>query len=290
MADGNIKLTASMRNTCEGCGVLNGKTVKWLCRSCSAESVRVRRLSAQRSARGRLHMPPSLRAIKLDLSTTRTRHICVVCGCGFYPKQADRVKCCGRECGLRLSGFIVGARKNGGRVSVSEARNKCQTCGKRSNKSGQYCSDTCKPIRPIVSYYIPIVASTCRWCSLPFMRDDAKSTRYFCSCECQAAAKRKSTQPAKKKRRAMKRGANGGENVSPDVVFARDAWRCGLCGKKTDRSKRGSTHPRAPELDHIIPVSKGGLHTYANTQCSCRSCNGAKGARVRGQLSLFPMG
>ena len=34
--------------------------------------------------------------------------------------------------------------------------------------------------------------------------------------------------------------------------------------------------PLSPELDHIHPVSKGGAHSYANTQCLCRQCNAGK--------------
>jgi 5-methylcytosine-specific restriction endonuclease McrA len=70
-------------------------------------------------------------------------------------------------------------------------------------------------------------------------------------------------------------------------IFTRDKWLCQLCGVKTLRSKSGTTHSRAPELDHIIPISKGGAHTRANTQCACRSCNQAKRARLKGQLRLF---
>lgn len=34
---------------------------------------------------------------------------------------------------------------------------------------------------------------------------------------------------------------------------------------------------RAPELDHIIPLAKGGPHTKANTARACRGCSLAKG-------------
>jgi len=30
-------------------------------------------------------------------------------------------------------------------------------------------------------------------------------------------------------------------------------------------------------LDHVIPVSRGGEHTYANIQATCQPCNNAKG-------------
>jgi 5-methylcytosine-specific restriction endonuclease McrA len=35
----------------------------------------------------------------------------------------------------------------------------------------------------------------------------------------------------------------------------------------------------ANEMDHVIPISRGGLHVLANLRPACRSCNAAKGAR-----------
>lgn len=40
----------------------------------------------------------------------------------------------------------------------------------------------------------------------------------------------------------------------------------------------GSLSERAPELDHVVPLSRGGGHVYGNVQLLCRMCNGAKGA------------
>lgn len=34
------------------------------------------------------------------------------------------------------------------------------------------------------------------------------------------------------------------------------------------------------EVDHIIPLSKGGLHVESNLRCACRKCNGLKSDRV----------
>lgn len=63
------------------------------------------------------------------------------------------------------------------------------------------------------------------------------------------------------------------DRVDPSKVFKTDGWRCYLCGCYTPKSLRGTIEPNAPELEHVIPLSKGGEHSYANTRCSCRSCN-----------------
>jgi 5-methylcytosine-specific restriction endonuclease McrA len=71
-------------------------------------------------------------------------------------------------------------------------------------------------------------------------------------------------------------------------VFERDGWRCQMCGEHTPRRSMGSCEPCAPELDHRVPISKGGGHLWANVQCLCRACNGRKGASlIVGQMPLF---
>lgn len=90
---------------------------------------------------------------------------------------------------------------------------------------------------------------------------------------------------AKSKRRARMRGLEN-DSIDPIKVFERDGWRCHLCKQKTLKSKRGTIHPKAPELDHIVSLADNGTHTWGNVACSCRACNGAKGARSVGQLGL----
>lgn len=74
--------------------------------------------------------------------------------------------------------------------------------------------------------------------------------------------------------------------VTAPRVFARDGWRCQLCGTRTPKRLRGTYAPNAPELDHIVPIVAGGGHTWDNVQCSCRACNGKKGAKTLGQMRL----
>jgi 5-methylcytosine-specific restriction endonuclease McrA len=92
---------------------------------------------------------------------------------------------------------------------------------------------------------------------------------------CSEARARAHKTAARLVRRAKERSAKV-ESVDPYRVFERDGWLCRLCGASTPRAKRGTYEDDAPELDHVVPIAKGGEHSYANTQCACRRCNGLK--------------
>lgn len=62
------------------------------------------------------------------------------------------------------------------------------------------------------------------------------------------------------------------EDVHPLVVLETDDGVCGICGEDVD--------PFSFEVDHIIPIVKGGEHSYANTQPAHKSCNSRKRDRI----------
>jgi len=66
------------------------------------------------------------------------------------------------------------------------------------------------------------------------------------------------------------------EPVNRLKVYKRDNWTCVSCGVKVERTKEYAPHQAS--IDHIIPVSKGGSHTYDNVQTMCVTCNTLKGA------------
>lgn len=76
---------------------------------------------------------------------------------------------------------------------------------------------------------------------------------------------------------AREKGATILHRIDPINVFSLHNWRCATCGCDTPESLKGTNHPSAPTLDHIIPLSRGGQHTMDNLQCLCRDCNTAKG-------------
>jgi 5-methylcytosine-specific restriction endonuclease McrA len=71
-------------------------------------------------------------------------------------------------------------------------------------------------------------------------------------------------------RKARKHGAFV-ERVYRARVWARDKGTCHLCGLPVD--------PCDWHLDHIVPLSRGGKHCYANVAVAHPYCNVARGAR-----------
>ena len=132
----------------------------------------------------------------------------------------------------------------------------------------------------------------CRQCSTMFLTLNVDVT---CSPMCHEINIREQRSQAKSRRRARKKQAFV-ENVSPRYIFKRDNYRCNLkisvtCNGKTDPSKV-VPHPRAPTLDHIIPLNAGiendGWHSKANNWTACFECNCIKSDRGGGeQLALI---
>lgn len=78
------------------------------------------------------------------------------------------------------------------------------------------------------------------------------------------------------------------EYINPIKVFRHNGWTCQICGKSTPQKNRGKRYSNAPELDHRIPMSRGGGHVYSNVQCACHKCNMVKSNKNnRGQMQLF---
>ena len=195
----------------------------------------------------------------------------------------------------------------------------CSVQYEASRKSAsvqKYCSFGCamehqKKPRPVVLYKgpkfrrkpklnlnsVPTSSRTfksvqCRVCDRYFV---TLFTDVTCSSNCQEINLRDQRHQGKSRRRARKKLAFV-ENVSPKYIFERDNYRCNLklspaCNGKTNPNKV-VPHPRAPTVDHVIPLGVGiendGWHSKANCWTACFECNSIKSDGGGGeQLALI---
>lgn len=227
--------------------------------------------------------------------------------CGNLSQRYGAAKFCGDDCAAKWS-----AERRKLRPNVSGQHRlitkQCKACDRsfqvRSDNDKFLCSETCQKDwrrirkrvwftifkRPKV-FRIPPLPRTCRTC-----RKVAVGYRkHFCSdCADQAfnirtriyrvkyiqRLKETGVWSAQRMLRKKRIRAVADEVVNPVVVLERDCWTCQICGEPTPRNLRGSYDMRAPEVDHIIPISRGGRHSYSNVQCACRSCNLDKSNKI----------
>lgn len=207
-------------------------------------------------------------------------HACEGCGVSFKPRGADRTRFCSRKCAFNWMSRMAALKAYAARALAKEIK------GLRLIRTGQ--PRRLKRIDAIRAQRAR-AARPCKVCGAPVGRSRTKTfpaTTCSALCASRTEAAREWKKTARKAGKARKRVATV-ESVSALKVFERDGWLCHLCGRKTDRARRGTYHPKAPELDHIVPLAKGGAHSYANTACAHRKCNAAKSDTIMGQPSLL---
>lgn len=191
----------------------------------------------------------------------------------------------------------------------------CQNCSKSFKKIDHaiYCSDHCRhemrlkkrKARPNKSGEHRLHPKNCKACDkLFYIHSD--NDKFLCSRACQKLWAKMKRPPiffslyrkargqweptsfdslypehnfSHGKVRRLKIRITNVERVSLVKVLKRDGWICQICGEPTPQELRGTRDPRAPEVDHIVPVAKGGRHVYSNLQCACHQCNHKKHAK-----------
>lgn len=174
----------------------------------------------------------------------------------------------------------------------------CLKCNEHRVYDSDYCND-CNKILFIINNYD--YTSICKHCDKEYGLDvkidnhgKVFQLNNYCSIECNNEGKSKRILNNKKqykktesyknmkrngshKKRVITKG-NKYEDIRRNVLFRRFNYICQGCNVKC-------VHPNGVNyndnncatIDHIKPVSKGGNHTYDNTQLLCRKCNTMKG-------------
>lgn len=259
---------------CKGCGIEFGCSHKrkWCSPACRDEYAPKKRVR---------------RTISAALSTREC------CECGAVIERPSATKYCSRACNSR-----AWERRHAAKIKAQRAPRLC-ACGLTISADRlKWCSKACRDkhrsrTRPRVpsSWRVSQSPRRCKECATEFVPPFTGGGRppACCSDECRRKRKRlvicKARRVSKARRRAVERGCDA-ERFDPFEIFERDNWRCQLCGCDTPSKLRGTYEDNAPELDHIIPIARGGHHTRANTQCACRVCNLLKSDRMPDEMAL----
>lgn len=200
-------------------------------------------------------------------SVARPETTCRHCAEKFTPKRADRTAFCSRACAFSF-------RSENAQPKFTSVHS-CKACGKWGRRT--ICDLTCDRkyktarARALSSLRNAPTPKTCRGCGVQFSTVYGHSHARYCGVACAIRNGRAG------RRRRLRKARVIGVVVGRIAVFERDGWRCHWCKEETPREFIGSVHPRAPVLDHVMPISRGGRHTPDNVVCACNSCNSKKG-------------
>lgn len=229
--------------------------------------------------------------------------VCAYCGKPFRRNRGparDAAKYCSRECNFAAQSERKAERDRRKREErQKELECVCARCGRTFTAKRvkiKYCSKECcyeankEKARERMRVSRPLIFTPkkvkCRWCGKEF-ETQYKKSKVFCSDACKKAKQKEDDRKISRLRGCRARKRLVGKIVDKDITMAkllkRDKGRCKLCGGLVDVNdyeivnnhvKCGS---RYPTIDHIIPLSQGGLHSWANVQLAHFLCNSYKG-------------
>jgi len=117
----------------------------------------------------------------------------------------------------------------------------------------------------------------------------------YCSLGC--ARKRHSRIRDLNRRKKLKENGIIDNSITLSKLISRDKGKCKLCEgrvKVNDYIKTIESHFIAgnnyPSIDHVLPVSKGGTHTWDNVQLAHRVCNAKKNDNITTPIQLKLLG
>lgn len=148
-------------------------------------------------------------------------------------------------------------------------------------------------VSDFITTYAPSHA-TCNHCGKDYLffpsikKFGRKQPNKYCSTKCSRKENKQSSHICKRL------GRHGREHeyrdrITLNEVIERDNGVCYICGCKTDKADRYYVRGRwftagdsYPTIEHVIPIARGGTHTWDNVRLACHKCNREKRDRTQG--------
>jgi len=213
--------------------------------------------------------------------------ICLQCGKDFVAVGSARGKYCSGSCAAKhrwvihrptmLRAVSVGAHSA---LHYSQCRVCRSVIGPARLKPSNVCANCIHVLGDWAARALApdllrarLNGRPCKTCGQLFSPSKNKSV--YCSHRCgkRTESHRVLHRQFKALRKARAKSNGPHERINPLIVFNRGGWVCYLCKCDTPKELRGTIEPNAPEVEHIIPLARGGFHTYGNVACCCRACN-----------------
>ena len=219
---------------------------------------------------------------------------------GGYEHSDGKINMMCKHCGYEFKRVAQSIRKNRNII--------CAGCSKNNKEAMEIIEATKKELdkrvnriklkvnnevkRLAVKVNKEPIEYKCGECDKPFMSINKKR---FCSKRCMKRKHHRSKELSRRKR--LKLNGNIDYSITIDKLIKRDKGKCLICGNKVNKQDYTETEEgyfiageSYPSIDHILPVSKGGTHTWENVQLAHRSCNSDKRDNEtyeqQGQLTL----
>lgn len=145
---------------------------------------------------------------------------------------------------------------------LNDKNHVCTVCGKRFSKA-EFMKDKGRTLIP----------TNPKYCSRVCERKHNNKLKY-------ARDRENGYKAGNHWHRAKKYGVPYESGITLAKLIKRDGLRCALCGgmcNPNDHSYSEYAGATYPSIDHIIPMSKGGGHTWDNVQVAHMICNALKG-------------
>jgi hypothetical protein len=228
-------------------------------------------------------------------SPSRKWHACGECGVSFQPKASNRTKFCSQDCAWKQYHRRRAERKATAMARRQQERTtalmkQCEICSvgfKAKQLNARHCSDKCRVEhdrrKAMVARGYDPDSKPCKVCGSEVENTGTKRTFRPPLCRaCAKQAKRLARRRAKRKR-GLKQSFATAKHPTAKVLVGLNIliqWagnQCPCCGLLMSKAVHPS-NDRALELDHALPLSRGGTDLFPNLRPMCRKCNGLKGA------------
>jgi hypothetical protein len=118
---------------------------------------------------------------------------------------------------------------------------------------------------------VPVKQFRCVCCRKAFTRKTEAKRLSYCSAECS----RKVQRHKGKVSRRLRIESGPVHYIPLGRLIRRDKGICHICGEAVRRDV-DVQHDMAPSRDHVLPLAKGGTHTWGNVRLAHRICNSLK--------------